>query len=103
MTTIDKTAYVWRGSSLIAVHEIGPYAVIEYWSHQADNVPDKRRERLFGTYIDGLSTHYSYASLDEALAGCIAQRHEGPNTRADLYFIRSMSACAEVEREEAAA
>jgi len=86
----------WLGP-VIKVHEVGPYSIVEYWHHPASNAKDKRIYRAFAIYIDDKSAHNSYSSLDEALAGCIAIRHDGINTGADRYFIRGIGADVEPE------
>jgi hypothetical protein len=81
----------WLGD-VIKVHVIGPYDVVEYWQKPASNSEDRNVYRAFSTYIDGRRTGRSFSSLDEALVGCVALRHDGINTRADGYFIRSIGA-----------
>jgi hypothetical protein len=86
---IEDTA--WLGT-VIKVHVIGPYDIVEYWRRPANNSEDRNTYRAFSTYIDSRRTSRSYSSLDEALAGCISIRHDGINTRADGYFIRGIGA-----------
>jgi len=92
----------WLGP-IIKIHGIGPYSVVEYWHEPASNAEDKRTYRAFATYIDDKSTHHSYGSFDEALAGCVAIRHDGINTRADRYFIRGIGADVPPEFQSVAA
>lgn len=67
------------------IHHIGPYAVVEFaWGDTWDNAG----EVAFHPYFNGRETNTSYDSLDAALAGIIAFAHEGPNHRADGYFMR---------------
>lgn len=54
-----------------------------------------RRER-------GFRLRLLWDSLDAALAGCIAYKHEGPNHRADVYFIRVIEKQAQILDELAA-
>jgi hypothetical protein len=89
---VDISAYVWRKDEFIRLHEIGPYTFVEFWNGPADNAKDKRHHRAFGAYIDERRTGCCYNTLDEALAGVIATRHDGINTRADSYFIRAIGA-----------
>ena len=44
----------------------------------------------FHTWLDGKDCCESFHTFDEALAGCIAYKHEGPNHRADVYFMRML-------------
>lgn len=81
----------WMGE-VLRVHNVGPYSIVEYWHKPASNAKDKRIYRAFATYIDDKRTCNSYLTLDEALAGCIAIRHDSVNTRADRYFIRGIGA-----------
>lgn len=87
------TPYTW--GQVIAIHEIGPYTIVEShpWLEQdgriRTGVPDPTSIE-FHTYVNGLCCSHSYPTLDEALAGCMAYRAEGPNHHADTYFIRSL-------------
>lgn len=95
-----KKDYVWQGDSFIAMHEIGPYEIVEFWRANHDHTDDdKRRSLAFGTYIQGKRMGQSYPSLDEALAGCISRRHEGLNNHGDHYFIRMIGANLSEVRE----
>lgn len=44
----------------------------------------------FHGYLNGRDVSQGWPSLDEALAGLIAIKHEGPNSRAGDYFMRMM-------------
>lgn len=81
----------WLGQ-IVAVHTIGRYEIVELWHKPAPNVLDQTVYLAFATYIDGVSTHNMYDSMEEALVGCIAIAHDGVNTRADRYFMRSIGA-----------
>ena len=81
----------WLGP-VIGIHTIGPYDIVEYWHQPSSNSPDRNTYRNFSLFIDGKKTGCSFDSLDEALAGGIARRHDGINTRADGYFIRGIGA-----------
>lgn len=98
-----KTDYIWRGDQFIALHSIGGYDIVEFWNKPADNIADKTRERRFGVYVDGARKSECFYSLDEALAGCIAIRHEGMNHHADGYFIRMLGIISKPDKEEIAA
>lgn len=85
--------FTW--GDVVAIHEVGPYAMVEYhpWVSVGvmvkTGVPDPDAVE-FSTYVDGRNCSHSYGTLDAALAGCIAYRSEGPNHHADAYFIRSL-------------
>ena len=82
-TDLDKlkngARFAW--GRVIMIHEIGSYAVVEAMS-------DSEHEIQYHSYIDGRSCAHAYPTLDAALAGCIAYKHEGCNHRADWYFIK---------------
>ena len=63
--------FTW--GEIVAWHEIGPYAILEY----LDKEEPISRRRLFHTWIDGRDQNSSFLSLDAALAHCIAVRHDG--------------------------
>lgn len=70
--------YVW--GRVIKVHCIGDYQIIE--------AVDKKGEVHWHSYIDYDDTCTSYKSLDSALVGCIAIKHDGVNSRAAMYFCK---------------
>lgn len=76
-----KRTFVW--GKIEDVHTVGDYQIIEYTSKS-----DKRRS--FHVYLNFRDTNVSYSSLDEALAGAIAYKYEGPNSRAAMYFVRML-------------
>ena len=89
-----KKDFSWLGE-VLAVHSIGPYDLVEYWHdpskfHLQDEPRDLRRVKNWGTYVNDKKTSISYGSMDEALAGCIAYRAEGPNCQAAHFFIRGI-------------
>jgi hypothetical protein len=86
----------WLGP-IIAIHTIGQYDIVEHWHNPASNDPDRNTYRCFSPFIDGKRTGCSFNSMDEALVGAIARRHDGANTRADLYFVRGIGAEATPE------
>jgi hypothetical protein len=79
---------------VLATHTVGEYAIVEYiprrpanlWGENFDPAP------LFHPFIARRDTNHSYRSLDAALVGCVAMKHEGPNTKADRYFMRAICA-----------
>lgn len=102
-TTYDRTLVVGKDNRMrrfpwgkvIHTHLVGDYAIVEYIPSQASNVSDEdyaeqiaKHPRMF--HIEGASR--SYHSLDAALVGCVALKHDGINTRADGYFMRMIGA-----------
>ena len=83
---------------VIAVHEIGPYVIVEFhpekfvrgaWSRHNGYLMDRS---AFHSYVGGVDTNYQHDSLDAALAHAIAYRAEGCNSRAGYYFIKMIGA-----------
>jgi hypothetical protein len=89
MTNPSKP-FLW--GAIIQVHTVGPYAIIEYLEKVPVNRDDKTRRVMFHIEVEGKDAHRSYETLDAALAGAIAYRHEGPNGRAAEYFLRGIGA-----------
>lgn len=86
----DGERFPW--GPIDAVHEVGPYQIVEYRrdmsnAGQVEMYAD-HGTTCFHPYIDGKDTSHSYPSLDAALVGAIAIRAEGPNGRAATYFMR---------------
>ena len=74
----------WLGK-VTEFFEVGNYVIAKY-DDKKSGLP------LYHPYVDGENTSESYDTLDAALAGAIAYRKEGPNHRADRYFIKGMVA-----------
>jgi hypothetical protein len=91
----------FRWELVVAVHEIGPYAIIEYHPHKMINGSWTPRngndmDRVeFHDYVNGKDTSHSHDSLDAALAHAIAYRAEGCNSHAGEYFMRMIATGAE--------
>lgn len=84
MTKLSKGLGEFTWGEVRCVHHVGEYDIVEYY-------PDAHPDDIsFHPYIDSRDTCHSYESLDAALAGCIAQKHDGVNTRADTYFMRAI-------------
>jgi hypothetical protein len=85
--------FTW--GKILKIEDIGPYTIATFcpWKRDGSTVctgdPD-HAEINYHVWVDGKDCHESFESLDAALAGCIAYKLEGPNHRADKYFIRSM-------------
>jgi hypothetical protein len=78
---------------VISVHSIGRYEIVEYAQLAVEGVTVTQRETgmsEFHSYVDGLDTHHSFATLEEAIVGAIAYVHEGANHRANIYFFRML-------------
>lgn len=78
--------FTW--GKVLRVHRVGEYAIVEY----TPNTPRNHDGPLFHPFIDGKDTNHSYHTLDAAVVGCIALKHDGLNTRADRYFLRAIGA-----------
>jgi len=85
----------WLGQA-VAVHTVGDYEIVEYHPRIAVDsqlVNEIDREHFaYSVYIRGTSTGRSFHTLDAALVGAIAYEYEGPNHRADYYFLRMIGA-----------
>lgn len=85
--------FTW--GTAIHLHEVGPYSILEFHPWKRDGVsivtgdPDTSKTQ-FHSWVDGKNTSHSYASLDAALAGCIAHRYEGSMHQADYYFMKML-------------
>lgn len=87
----DGRKFTW--GPIDAIHQVGPYTIVEYrrdnsntTSADPDGLAASHDQTHFHPYIDGKDTAQSFLSLDQALIGAIAYRHEGPNTRAPGYI-----------------
>ncbi len=78
---------------IVQIHEIGPYAVVEYRPkrERAASEPPRETETMFSSYVHGKRTITSHDTLDAALAHCIAVNAEGNNTMASFYFMRMLA------------
>jgi hypothetical protein len=94
MTTVRD--FTW--GRVLRVHEIGEYEIVEFEPRRAGNQREEDFDPSprFHAFIDGKDTHHSYNTLDRALAGVIAYKHDGVNTKAHTYFMRAIRA----DREE---
>ncbi len=78
---------------LIKIHEIGEYSIVEFYPWITENstvwsgTPDTTKKE-FTTYVMGKDCGRGFLSLDAAIVGCIAYKHDGINTRADYYFMK---------------
>ena len=86
----DGKRFPW--GKILDIHWLEEHsAIVEYSENKTENV-------FFHPYVYDASTgeykdtNRGNLSLDAALAGAIAYRHEGINHRADVYFIRAIGA-----------
>jgi hypothetical protein len=78
-----KRRFIW--GEILETYHIEEYIIFKY--------TDKNRggNILFHTFINFKSTGISYDSLDSALIGLIAYKHEGANSRAGEYFEKMLN------------
>lgn len=74
-------AFSW--GPIVAIHEAGPYAVVEYLDDRsnfasADDWVDHGRT-VYAAFVDGHDTSTSFSTLDEALLFLIARRNTEVN------------------------
>lgn len=83
-------AFTW--GEPIEFHQVGEYGILEYhpWRSRDDSRGPDREKRQFHVWIGQSNTCHSEATLDAALALAIACKHEGPNAKAHIYFMRSL-------------
>ena len=72
--------YTW--GPIDGSYSVGPYDILRYRTTDG--------YMLYHAFLDGEDTNHSFNTLDEAIAGVIAYRAEGPNCQAGKYFIRSL-------------
>lgn len=88
----DPRNYTW--GMLLKIHTIGEYSIVEYHPRVVEGCTVTQAinfsEKNFSCYINGKPCSMSCLSLDAALAHCIAEKHDGINTRADMYFLRML-------------
>lgn len=75
----DGRDFVW--GTPLEESKIGPYKILKYQDGKCIN---------YHGWISDKDTNCSWDSLDAALAGMIAIRHEGHNSRAADYFMRML-------------
>ena len=83
--------FIW--GKLIDIQTIGEYSIVYYHPWIVDNGNIKTGfpnlgKLFYHGYVLGKDTSNSWESLDEALVGCIAYNREGPNHKADFYFMK---------------
>jgi hypothetical protein len=91
-TELRSKHYTW--GKLVEIHEIGEYLIVEYKSKKYKNHTavngEYEEDSTFHPFINGHDTNTGYHSMDECLAGAIAIKYEGGNSRGAGYFIRGL-------------
>lgn len=86
ITDVDKikaAGRFWLGR-ITNWHEIGPYQIVEYTPRAIDDGSPTQ----FVGFIDGRDVARIWPTLDRAIVGLIAHRHDGSNTQAGEFFAR---------------
>lgn len=65
------------------VYEISGISIVHHTSNGVDG---------FRVFVDGEDTEWTLPDLDSALAYGLAYRYDGPDTDADIYFMRMIGA-----------
>jgi len=76
---------------VVDVHEIAEYSIVEYRPQIYKNGTGTREYHEythFHPYINGKDTCHCYESLDSALIGSVAYKHDGINSQAARYFCK---------------
>lgn len=88
----DGRNFPW--GPVVATHEIGRYAIVEYLQDQSRNIHAEawasHGEPLFAVYIAGENGNRNYPTLEEALIGALAIDGNGHNTQADRLIARML-------------
>ena len=84
----------WLGK-FVDFHTLGEYSIVEYKPTAFDGCNPKvphqyETESNFHPYINGQDTNTSYDTIEKAIVGAIACKYDGGNTRADVYFMKSI-------------
>ena len=84
--------YTW--GNIIRIHDIAEYTIIEYYPWQtkgASSLVGEPSDKVsYHFYINGNDSCRSTDSMDSALAEAIAYKHDGVNSQAGHYFIKSL-------------
>lgn len=83
-------AFMW--GPIVEVHQVGPYTILEYLDDRSNAMRStewvKHGRTLYHVFVDGKNSYVAALSLDAALAGAIAYRRDGEDSRAGDYFMR---------------
>lgn len=84
-----RSGAIYHWGKVIEIYEFGPYAIVEAYDWVSGKIGEKATNRVyFHAYVDGKETGSSFGRFDEAIAYCIAHKHEGPSTQAASYFMK---------------
>jgi hypothetical protein len=91
-----KNGFPFNWGEALSVYDVGPYTILAFhpWKRDGFTVLTGEADKTithFHGWIKGKDSHTSWETLDGALAGLIAYRHDGSNCRAGEYFIRSLA------------
>ncbi|MFA5306529.1 MAG: hypothetical protein WC365_03705 [Candidatus Babeliales bacterium] len=76
---------------LVKIHSFFDYTIVEYHPHVYKDGHDTGKIDTvchYHIYIDGKDCSRSYEDFDSAIAGCLAYKYDGCNTRADIHFMK---------------
>lgn len=76
------------------IHVVGEYQVVEYRKDMSTFLSGDYSDHgktFFHPYVNGKDTSMSFESLDAALVGAVAYKHEGANGSAGFYFMRMIT------------
>lgn len=92
----DKVKFIeeeFHWGKVIKTHTIGEFQIIEY-----EAIFNGKNEGIrFHPYINFNDTNYSYYTLDEAIIGVIAYKHDGYNSQAAMFFTKMIG--TEIDKE----
>jgi hypothetical protein len=92
---LDRGGGKFTWGEVVRWYSAGPYVILEYHPWMVEGVTVRTGFMdpgavSFHVWVNRRSTSEAFSSLDAALAGAIAYRNEGPNHRADFYFIQGI-------------
>ncbi len=101
MLITQKQVDEYHWGEVIAVHSIGEYDIIEFYpkeyiSGRGTGKIDYNHKQ-YHAYINGKDTNHSYYTLEGAIVGAIAQKFDGLNSQAAMYFCKMVGIKQELE------
>jgi len=93
LENINKNGFYFTWGEVVEIISMKNYSFVVYhpWKSNECNVymhdPDYTRFQYNG-YIDGKSISRGWNSLEAAMVGIVAYKLDGPNTKADRYFMK---------------
>ena len=86
--------FTW--GEIIGFYELGCYTIASYhpWKYEGVQVfvGNPSDEIEYHAWIDGKDTSRGYSSLESAIVGTIAYKHDGNNSQAGEFFMRMIGA-----------